>query len=822
MSGWRQAQRLRAREARAGDRLPYCRLHDGQTLVLRDGSAMSALFVPGLLFETEDSATLNAYSATRETVLRAALDSRFALYHHIVRRRVDVALEGEYPDAFSRHLDRCWRERLRQRRLFVNDQFITLIRRPARGKAGLVERARRFLDRQRAPGVQPDLADLRHLRAALTALVTALKPYGAQVLGDYESERGECFNELLELVSALYNGEMRPVRRPADDVDIGQMLPYSRISFGLDAIETKAAQRRDFAAMIAIKEYPEATTPGMLDALLRLPHELVVSESFAPLERTSARERIDLALRRLRSVDEEAAAERADMLDARDALGSGRAAFGEHHLSVLVREDRLDRLDEASAACAGALADCGAIAVREDLNLEPAFWAQFPGNESYALRRAMISSANMAGFASLHGFALGEAQGNHWGAPVSLLETTSATPFFFNFHQGDLGNFSVIGPSGSGKSVVMNFLAAQAQKFAPRTILFDKDRGSEIFVRALGGRYDRIAPGVPSGFNPLALADNPLNRAFLRDWLAVLLKADDAQELKTIAEAVEAAYANEPALRRLRHFRELLAGARRPEAGDLADRLAPWIADGEFAWLFDQPIDRLDLDQRVIGFDMTALLENPRLRTPVMMYLFHRIEERLDGQPTMILIDEGWKALDDAVFARRIRDWLKTLRKRNALLGFATQSARDALDSRISTALVEQTATMIFMPNAKARPEDYCEGFGLSAHELAVIRKLPAHSRCFLIRQNDASVVVRLDLSGTGEILEVLSGRESTVRRLEKLREALGEDPADWYHALTGAPWPDDGALRGDDEEKADAPLRAQVGAEVGERRAAE
>src|SRR5690606_7750775 len=142
-------------------------------------------------------------------------------------------------------------------------------------------------------------------------------------------------------------------------------------------------------------------------------------------------------------------------------------------------------------------------------------------------------------------------------------------------------------------------------------------------------------------------------------------------------------------------FRELVSGARRPQPGDLADRLSAWIEDGEHAWLFDNPAlsgaegatDRLDLSARVLGFDMTALLESPRLRTPTMMYLFHRIDERLDGQPTMILIDEGWKALDDEVFAARIRDWLKTLRKRNALVGFATQSARDALDSRIATAL---------------------------------------------------------------------------------------------------------------------------------------
>jgi type IV secretion system protein VirB4 len=175
------------------------------------------------------------------------------------------------------------------------------------------------------------------------------------------------------------------------------------------------------------------------------------------------------------------------------------------------------------------------------------------------------------------------------------------------------------------------------------------------------------------------------------------------------------------------------------------------------------------------------------------MYLFHRIDERLDGKPTMILVDEGWKALDDEVFAARIRDWLKTLRKRNALVGFATQSARDALDSRIATALVEQTATMIFMPNSRARSEDYCEGFGLTRHELDVIRGLPAHSRCFLVRQADASVVVRLDLAGMPEVLTVLSGRESTVRKLDELREAYGDAPAAWYPPLTGAVWPGEG-----------------------------
>jgi type IV secretion system protein VirB4 len=789
MSKWIGAAAWAPKEARAGDRLPYARLLDEATVLLRDGSVMTALQVPGLLFETEDSEALNSHQATREVMLRSTLDARFVLYHHVVRRRVEVDLEASFPDALSRHIDARWRERLGSGALFVNDQFVTLIRRPARGKAGLVERLHK--KGRKAQGItEADPKDIRALKAAATGLLASLSSYGAQLLGDYRGPQGATNNEILELLSALYNGEVRPVRRPADDVDIGQMVPYRRVSFGLDAIEQRGSGAREFCSILGLKDYPEATSPGLLDALLRLPYEMVVCESYAPTERQTARERMDLAIRRLKSADEEAMAERADMLSARDELGNGAVGFGDHHLTVMVRETDLGRLDDATAACAAALSDTGAIAVREDINLEPAFWGQFPGNEGYIVRRALISSANMASFGSFHGFALGSAANNHWGDAVTLLQTTSSTPFFFNFHHGDLGNFSVIGPSGSGKTVVMNFLAAQAQKFAPRTILFDKDRGAELFIRGIGGRYDAIRSGEPTGFNPLALPDNPANRAFLRDWLGVLLKADGPEEEATIAGAVDAAYGNDASLRRLKHFRELLSGSRRPQPGDLSDRLSAWIGTGEHAWLFDNADDRLDMSARVLGFDMTALLENPRLRTPVMMYLFHRVDERLDGKPTIILIDEGWKALDDAIFAARIRDWLKTLRKRNALVGFATQSARDALDSRISTALVEQTATMIFMPNSRARAEDYCDGFGLTSHELALIRTLPAHSRCFLVRQPDASVVVRLDLSGAPEVLTVLSGRESAVRRLDLLRDAVGDAPADWFPSLTGTAWP--------------------------------
>jgi type IV secretion system protein VirB4 len=783
----------RCKPALVADRLPYAFMDGEERVILRDGSLMLAISVPGLAFETADVGEVNAHAALREVMLRGALDARFLLYHHIIRRRVGLDFAGAFPDPVSRHIDACWHARLEAGEMFINEQFITLVRRPARGKAGLIDRLSRQWRKQ--ANRQPDPADIRVLHAAADALLASLAPYGARILGGYDAPAGRC-SEPLELLSALFNGEMRPVRRPVDGTDIAAMLPYRRISFGRNAIEMEGAGGTDFAALISLKDYPDSTPPGLTDPMLRLPHELVLTESFAPCDRQTARERMDLALRQSRAADEDAVAERSDLHAARDALGIGAIGFGDHHLSVLVRHDTLDGLDRAVAQTASALADAGAIAVREDINLEAGFWGQMPGNEGYLVRRAMISTANMACFGALHGFAMGEADGNHWGQAVALLQTTSSTPYFFNFHQGDLGNFTVIGPSGSGKTVVLNFLAAQARRFAPRLFLFDKDRGSEVFVRATGGRYSRIAAGHPTGFNPLALADTPTNRAFLRAWLAVLLQADGPQEEADIAHAVDALYANDPALRRLAHFRELIAGAQRPRPGDLASRLAPWIGDGPHSWLFDHPDDRLELRVDLQGFDMTALLEQPALRTPVLMYLFHRIEERLDGRPTLILIDEGWKALDDPVFAARIRDWLKTLRKRNALVGFATQSARDALDSSIATALVEQTATMLFLPNARARAEDYADGFGLTQHEVDIIRTLPPQSRCFLVKQAEASAVVRLDLSGLPEVLCVLSGRESVVRQLDHLRNLHGDAPEGWYQALTGAPWPGEASLR--------------------------
>ncbi|MFK7841717.1 MAG: VirB4 family type IV secretion/conjugal transfer ATPase [Sphingorhabdus sp.] len=774
--------RMVRNEAPAGRHLPYARHVNEHTIETRDGLLMQFIKLRGLLFETTDSEDLNYRKRLRDAMLQAIGSSQFAIYHHIIRREVDPEMDGEFADDFSRQIDERWRSKLGTKRLYINDLYITLIRRPVQGRVGMLDRVRKFFDRT-SDAERSNEHDLRQLDTARDSLIASLGSYDAQLLGIYDSG-GEFFSEPLEFLSRLYNGETRPVILPQQD--LGAYIPYRRINFGQETVELVATGDLDssYSSMISIKDYAGQTSAGMFDELLRLPFEITVSQSFGFVDRQAALGQMNLALRRMRSTEDEAISLRDELSEAKDEVAAGRAGFGEHHMTVAVHGNSPQEVDEYTAEVQATLTDLGIISVREEVAMEPAFWAQFPGNAKYIARRGLVSTSNFAGLASAHNFPVGQAEGNHWGDAVTLFETTAAGPYYFNFHQGDLGNFTVIGPSGSGKTVILNFLLAQARKFAPRIVFFDKDRGAELFIRAIGGQYDVLRPGIPSGLNPLMLDDTPVNRQFLIEWLALLAGGADVEELEQIRDAVDANFSQSQGRRQLRHLVALFRGGHKPHARDLWSRIAPWWGDGERAWLFDNADDQTDLNADTVGFDMTQLLDDPVLRTPAMMYLFHRVEERLDGSAAIIVVDEGWKALDDEVFVRRIKDWEKTIRKRNGIVGFATQSAQDALESQIASAIIEQAATQIFMTNPKARAVDYIDGFGLSEHEYELVRNIPDSAHCFLIKHGNESVVARLNLSGEKELLTILSGRENTVRILDELLAQTGDDPKDWMPAL--------------------------------------
>lgn len=782
--------RAALRESAAGVHLPYLAQIDDHTVLAREGHLLHVIALTGLPFETIGRAELESRLAVRDAMFQAIGSSRFALYHHVVRREVIAGIDGEFSDDFSKELDENWSALLASRRLYVNDLYLTLVVRPLAGRAGWAERALGVITGAGMPTGDDRTANQRLLDQASEQLMAALDAYAPRMLTAYEAAAGLA-SEQLEFFGEIFNGTQNPALLPLGD--LGHSVARRSVAFGVDAVELGPldGQPAEFAAILSVKDYPAQTAAGMLDDIYRLPVPMVVTQSFSFVDRGLAEQRMDLAIRRLRAADDAAVSLRGELVAAKDSVAAGRAAFGEHHLSILVRADSLDALDSTAGEVQAALSEAGFAVVREELGLEAAFWAQFPGNFGYIARKALVSTANFAGFASAHNFPVGRAEGNHWGDAVTLFETTAAGPYFFNFHRGDLGNFTVIGPSGSGKTVVLAFLLAQARRFNPRIVFFDKDRGAEIFLRAIGGSYDALRPGQPTGMNPLALPDTPVNRRFLTDWLGRLAQGEgeplDAEEQSWVVEAIAAAMTGRPELRRLRHVAELFRGRGRATAGDLAARLAPWHSDGEFAWLFDNEEDRLDINAATLGFDMTAILDQPALRAPTMLYLFHRVEERLDGQPAIIVVDEGWKALDDEVFVSRIRDWEKTIRKRGGIVGFATQSASDALESRIASAIIEQAGTQIFMANPSAQASDYIGGFGLTEDEFEIIRSMPETARAFLIKHGTDSVVVRLNLASQPDLLTVLSGRERTVRLLDALRKEVGDAPRAWLPRLLEA-----------------------------------
>lgn len=783
------------RERSVAAHIPYTRHVDDKVLRTKDGLLLSVLKLEGFCFETADMAQINAKLEGRNTILRSLGNSRFAVYGHLLRRRLVPTLGGNFESAFAEELNRRYMAQLQERRMFVNEMFITVVRRPLRGQVGLIDAvSKKIFGRKDKTERQGEAEELRELNDAVLGVREVLQDYQARILGIRETEPGVYFSEPLEFLVQLVNGlEPVPMRLPRMPLD--GALAMKRIHFGRNAVEFVGAfppEDSRLGAMLSVREYPSYTGPLLLDGLLKIPHEFVVSQSFAIIDKPVAQNQMERVSRQIAMADEAGSIVGNQLAGARDELLSSRSIYGEHHLSVMCLGADKAELDRCIRAVGATLTDQSVLWLREDLNSEAAFWAQLPGNFSYIARSAMISSKNFAGFLSLHNFPAGQPNGNHWGGPISLLETTSQSAYFFNFHVRDLGNFTMIGPSGSGKTVALSFLMAQSQRIkpTPRCVFFDKDRGGEIFIRALGGNYEVLQPGVPTGFNPLHLPDTSTNREFLFQLFSLMLRRPHglvlpASEEGVIRTAIAHIMTLAPEARTLPAFATLLRGRIRAGDDDLLARFEKWLRPDQLGWLFNNLQDRFTWSS-VAGFDMTKILDDPITRSASLMYIFHRLEDLFDGDPILIFLDEGWRLLDDEIFAGFIKDKMKTIRKFNGIIGFGTQSAADIVNSPIANTLIEQSATHMFFPNPHADEDSHRGWLGLSSREVNWIKTTDPSSRSFLIKHGRESVIARLRLSGMDDLLKVLSGRAETIQQLDSLREKLGDDPADWLPVFYG------------------------------------
>ncbi|HYA59572.1 MAG TPA: VirB4 family type IV secretion/conjugal transfer ATPase, partial [Burkholderiaceae bacterium] len=705
-----------------------------------------------------------------------------------MHRRVTESLPSPREPAFAVELDARYQAQIQSRPMMATELYLTLLYRPFTGKS-----ARAFSKSRKTPAEvsQAQNAALAEVDEKSAMLAAGLREFASQLLGSYEHEGVRC-SELLEFLRFLVTGQWSRVRELAGP--LYRSLAGVRLFFGGANVEVREDGNCRFGHLLDILEYPPNAQPGTLDCLLYQDVEFVQTQSFAMLGKRDALSALQTQQKQLLSSEDLAVSQVEQMTQALDAVADGALTVGEYHYSLLVWGESTKDAAQRAASLAGALSEQAAVQLAPcDLVPDAAYFAQWPGNFQWRAREAKLTSRAFAALACNHSFAQGKREGNPWGPALTLLRTPSGTPFFLNLHaspEGEdsedkklPGNTFLLGSTGSGKTTLELFLLAQMRRFAPapRLVLFDVDRGCEIFVRAQRGRYLRLPIGKPTGLNPL---QQPATENWLRLWeelvkfcvrspTLALLPKDEA----AISAAVRAVAALEPRYRRLSTVRQNLP---KDSENSLYHRMGRWCRGGPLGWVFDEAPDALDGIEKLpaVAFDYTDFVNEPEIRTPIMMYLLQIVESLIDGSRFVYSIAECWKALDDPVFLPFIKYKQKTIRKQNGIGIFDTQSPDDALQSPIARAMVEQCVTKICLPNADAVATDYVDGFGLTQDEYEIVKSLAhASTRRFLVKQNSRSAIAQLDLSDMEDALLVLSGTTDNVLLLDDIRAQVGDDP---------------------------------------------
>jgi type IV secretion system protein VirB4 len=794
------------RELPASRHVPYAAHVAAEVIVTTAGDYVQTFRMSGASFESADDETLNNWHERLNVTWRNIASPNVALWTHLVRRRDDSQLAAVAGTGFADRLARRYQARLASQTLMVNEIYLTVLLRPITGAAPTL--VSRLLSKREAASARAERGNALEACAKLRQTVAAsLARYEPELLGVYaQGERRS--SSLLEFLAFLVNGESQRFALPR--APVSEVLATTRVLFGSETIEYRTPTQTRFGAVLGIKEYPTPTVVGMYDTLLSAPFAFVLTQSFTFLSKATGQGLLQRQHARMANAGDFAISQAEELIEALDALTSNDFVMGDHHFTLLVLADApigvaeqqpFGPLNDHVALARALLADTGMTVAREDLGLEAAFWAQLPGNFSDRPRKAPITSRNFAAMVSFHNYPCGRATGNHWGEALALLTTSSRSPYYFSLHatdpkdpdggsRKDTGHTFVCGPTGSGKTVFVGFMLSMLARRGVTQVVFDKDRGLEILVRALGGTYLPLKNGAPTGFNPLQLCPTPANVEFLKLWLRSIVRGTSVLSVREEADldhALRGTLALDPAARRLSRLIEFTDATR---ADGVHARLSRWCAsaNGDYAWAFDSPSDTLSASiskTTLFGADVTEFLDNEIMRAPVTLYLFHVIRTLLDGRRFVCWADEFSRLLADPAFEGFAKDGLKVWRKLNGVLCAATQSPSDALASPIARTIIEQTPTKILFPNSDANAAEYIEGFGLSEREFKLIKEqLEPGSRMFLVKQGHHSVVCQLDLKGFSAELAVISGRASSVERLYSIMEKVGPDPDQWLPAF--------------------------------------
>jgi type IV secretion system protein VirB4 len=344
--------------------------------------------------------------------------------------------------------------------------------------------------------------------------------------------------------------------------------------------------------------------------------------------------------------------------------------------------------------------------IRETVNAVEAWLGSLPGHVYANVRQPPISTLNLAHMMPFSAVWAGPEKDEHFNAPpLFFARTEGSTPFRFSMHVGDVGHTLIIGPTGAGKSVLLALMSLQFRRYQKSQIfVFDFGGSVRAAALAMGGDWHDLGGALaekvaePVALQPLAHIDEPGERAWAAEWVAELLAREGltiTPELKEHLWSALTSLASAPVQERTLTGLSVLF-----QSSALKQALQPYTVAGPWGRLLDAENERLGSTD-VQAFE-TEDLYGTSAAPAVLSYLFHRIGGRLHGRPTLIIIDEGWLALDNPGFAGQLREWLKTLRKKNASVIFAAQGLADISESPIAPVIIESCHTRIFLPNERA------------------------------------------------------------------------------------------------------------------------
>ncbi|WP_324698936.1 conjugal transfer protein TrbE [Novosphingobium sp. RL4] len=775
----------RSKAGRLADHLPWAALVAPGVVLNKDGSFLRVLEYRGPDMESATEAELVSIAARANNVLRR-FGSGWAVFFEAERREAAVYPDDPFPDAASWLVDRERRAAfLAEGKHYESAYFLTLTWLPpgdSEDAAGrrLVERA----DDERG----------RDWRASLAGFIAETDRALDLFEGFMPEIRALDSAELLTYLHTTISDQRHPVRVPETPMYLDGLLVDTPLVGGLEPMLGGRHIRT-----ISVLGFPNVSRPGILDALNHQDFAYRWVTRFIALDKAEAT-KVLTSLRRqwfnkrksltamLREVmyntpaqllDSDADNKVADADLALQALGGDHVAFGYLTTTITVSDTDRSAVEAKMRQIERVLGGLGFTTIRERVNAVEAWLSSLPGHVYANVRQPLVHTLNLAHLMPLSAVWAGPAGNDHLrGSALLHAKTSGSTPFRLSNHAGDVGHMFVAGPTGAGKSVLLALMILQFRRYpGAQVYVFDKGLSARAAVLACGGAHHALGLGSEAGalaFQPLRQIDDPAQRAWAAHWISAILTQENVVVTPEVKDQVWLALGSlasaPPAERTITGLTLLL------QLKALRTALGPYTIDGAYGGLLDaseSPLHLADLQ----CFETEALMGHASVVGPVLTYLFHRLEERFDGRPTLLVLDEAWIFLDHPLFAARIREWLKVLRKRNVSVLFATQSLADIAGSPIAPALIESCPQRILLPNDRAiepQSREIYERFGLSERQIELIARSTPKRHYYLqsARGN------RLFELGLGDVALALCGSSDpmTQARIDAVLAEHGRD----------------------------------------------